>query len=128
MSKKHDLHTQQAQAKKEILAKLRINNTLKPIKPKKPRKHSAGWVIKSWRNIRERILRRDEWRCRICCKTISDDPSLNVHHKDWDRQRNQDDNLVTLCGACHRAIHREGYKPSMFEDYPEPWNKYGMPQ
>jgi 5-methylcytosine-specific restriction endonuclease McrA len=76
--------------------------------------------ITNWKNIRNKILDRDNYMCRICHKS-TDEASLNVHHKDWDRNNNKNDNLVTLCSGCHKAVHREGYKPCFYEDYPEPW-------
>lgn len=51
------------------------------------------------------------------------DDSLNVHHIDYDRSHNEDKNLVTLCRVCHRQVHMEGYKPSLYEDYPVPWGE-----
>lgn len=76
--------------------------------------------IVGWSAIRKRIIDRDGYICRICG---ADGPfaKLNVHHKDWDRKHNDDSNLVTLCSECHHAIHREGYRPDDFEDWPEPW-------
>lgn len=75
--------------------------------------------IADWAKIRKRIIERDTYTCRICGNGT--EFTLNVHHKDWDRKHNYDSNLVTLCGDCHRAIHKEGYKPILFEDWPEPW-------
>ena len=78
--------------------------------------------IPHWARIRKRILERDGYQCRICGND-GDGAQLNVHHKDWDRTHNQDKNLVTLCSRCHKAVHMEGYKPILFEDWPEPWGK-----
>ena len=76
--------------------------------------------IPAWSKIRKRILDRDNYMCRICGDD-GDEAQLNVHHKDWDRTHNGNRNLVTLCSRCHRAIHAEGYKPILYEDWPEPW-------
>jgi 5-methylcytosine-specific restriction endonuclease McrA len=76
--------------------------------------------IPGWASIRKRILERDNYACRICKKDGAE-AKLNVHHIDWDRSNNSDDNFVTLCTNCHRAIHKEGYKPELFEDWPIPW-------
>lgn len=78
--------------------------------------------IKDWAKIRTRILDRDGYACRIC-RNDGDGAALNVHHIDWDRENNQDSNLVTLCAPCHQAVHREGYKPALYEDWPTPWGK-----
>ncbi len=80
--------------------------------------NSRAIDIPNWKNIRKKILKRDEDKCRICFKEYY----LHVHHIDYDRLNNKDSNLVTLCEPCHRAVHRQGYRP-WNEDYPAPWNK-----
>ena len=100
-------------------------------RPKRPVLNNDKWLnwkhskdanrnIKNWSTIREAILERDRFECRICHRSDCE-MSLHVHHKDWDRTNNQDNNLVTLCQACHRQVHNEGYKPSLYLEYPEPW-------
>ena len=49
--------------------------------------------------LRERVLKRDRFRCRGCGKGLA----LVVHHRD---PRNRADLLVTLCIRCHIRIHR----------------------
>ena len=49
--------------------------------------------------LRERVLKRDRFRCRGCGKPSA----LVVHHRD---RYNQADLLVTLCIRCHIRIHR----------------------
>ena len=75
--------------------------------------------IKNWGKLRAAILERDNHQCRMINCVSSD--RLNVHHIDYDRSNNNQSNLVTLCSACHRQIHYEGYKPYLYEDYPLPW-------
>lgn len=82
-------------------------------------RYRSADVIPGWANIRRKIIERDNYMCRICGKGV--DYKLNVHHKNWDRTNNKDRNLVTLCSECHRLVHAEGYKPCLFEDWPEPW-------
>ena len=60
------------------------------------------WIAK-----KEFILRRDEYRCRVCFWT----EDLNVHHilyfgKPWEVS---DGALITLCKTCHEKAH-EIYK------------------
>jgi 5-methylcytosine-specific restriction endonuclease McrA len=58
----------------------------------------------SYRNLRQQILRRDNWRCQTC-GTMS---NLEVHHRQF-RSHSGDDsdqNLITLCSECHASIHR----------------------
>jgi len=60
----------------------------------------------SYEALRQRVLRRDGWRCQSC-GTMS---NLEVHHKQF-RSHSGDDskeNLVTVCYACHSGLHRGG--------------------
>lgn len=87
-------------------------------KPNRVIKNSRLIDIPNWQKIRKQILKRDEEKCRMCSKEYY----LHVHHIDYDRLNNNESNLVTLCEPCHRAIHKEGYKP-WNDDYPAPWDK-----
>lgn len=65
-----------------------------------------------WKAKREKILKRDGYRCTWCGKT----ENLQVHHKyymkypdgsfaePWDYP---DDKLVTLCKDCHEQWHKQ---------------------
>ena len=55
-------------------------------------------------NLRNQVLRRDGWRCQSC-GTMS---NLEVHHKEFRSQSGDDSeqNLITLCSACHATVHR----------------------
>jgi len=68
--------------------------------PKHPR---VRLDAKAYRTLRRKILERDSWRCQTCGSMSG----LEVHHMQR-RSRLGDDseeNLVTLCSDCHRAIH-----------------------
>jgi 5-methylcytosine-specific restriction endonuclease McrA len=54
--------------------------------------------------LRNQVLRRDDWRCQICGSTRN----LQVHHKRLRSQQGSDDelNLITLCVDCHEEVHR----------------------
>ncbi|HEX6273476.1 MAG TPA: HNH endonuclease [Polyangiaceae bacterium] len=56
--------------------------------------------------VRRKVLNRDARRCRVpgCRHAVF----LDVHHIEarGDGGGNEPDNLVTLCGAHHRAVHR----------------------
>jgi 5-methylcytosine-specific restriction endonuclease McrA len=57
----------------------------------------------SHESLRQQILHRDGWRCQSC-GTMS---NLEVHHREF-RSHSGDDseeNLITLCTACHAAVH-----------------------
>jgi len=77
-------------------------------------------TIANWLKIRKEVVDRDGYECRICHRYEGEVP-LHVHHKDWDRSNNQQQNLVTLCQPCHMQVHNEGYKPSLYPEHPEPW-------
>jgi 5-methylcytosine-specific restriction endonuclease McrA len=79
--------------------------------------------IPGWSVIRDRILNRDNFSCRICGRD-GGEVMLHVHHIDWIREHNDDINLVTLCLNCHKQVHNEGYKPVLYPDWPEPWGPY----
>lgn len=55
----------------------------------------------AWREVRNRILRRDDFRCVRCSST----KSLQVHHLTYQRLGCEHDNdLVTLCRTCHHGL------------------------
>jgi len=58
----------------------------------------------SYETLRQQVLRRDGWRCQSC-GTMS---NLEVHHKQFRSQSGDDadQNLITLCTACHAGIHQ----------------------
>jgi 5-methylcytosine-specific restriction endonuclease McrA len=58
----------------------------------------------SYETLRQQVLCRDGWRCQLCGALSN----VEVHHKDF-RSRSGDDseeNLITVCTACHIALHR----------------------
>jgi len=84
------------------------------------RKHTNAGSIPHWALIRKAILERDDYTCRICC-TDGGEAQLHVHHIDYVREHNEDDNLITLCTTCHHQVHLEHYIPCEHDDYPTPW-------
>jgi len=58
----------------------------------------------SYESLRQQILRRDGWRCQSC-GTMS---NLEVHHRKLRSHSGADseENLITLCTACHARVHR----------------------
>jgi len=59
----------------------------------------------AYKNLRQQVLRRDGWRCQSC-GTMS---NLEVHHKQFRSRSGHDseENLITLCSACHASMHGE---------------------
>lgn len=63
--------------------------------------------------LREKIRKRDNYECCLCGKTEDDSPRrLSVHHIDYDKKNNSEENLITLCRGCHTKTnsHRETFK------------------
>ena len=64
-----------------------------------------------WRNKREKILKRDNYRCVYCGRRHA---KLHIHHKYYSAYPNgvlvdpwnyPDDALITLCAYCHQRVH-----------------------
>ena len=57
----------------------------------------------SYESLRQLVLRRDGWRCQLCGTMAN----LEVHHKEFRSQSGDDseENLITLCTACHYETH-----------------------
>jgi 5-methylcytosine-specific restriction endonuclease McrA len=57
----------------------------------------------SYAMLREKVLRRDGWKCQ-CCGVMS---NLEIHHQQFRSQSGEDreENLITLCAPCHDIIH-----------------------
>ena len=70
------------------------------IRPRQPRLKLDS---ESYKQLCREVLQRDAWRCQVCGTTSN----LEVHHRQF-RSRSGDDseeNLITLCAGCHRALH-----------------------
>jgi hypothetical protein len=50
---------------------------------------------------KEGIFKKFNYKCAICSK----DEGLHIHHKNQDPKDNQTDNLILLCGVCHKKVH-----------------------
>ena len=46
--------------------------------------------------LRTKIRKRDKFTCKICRKNGCD-----VHHIDYNKENNNESNLITLCRSCH---------------------------
>lgn len=47
--------------------------------------------------LKKSIRQRDKYTCRVCGK----EPSIIVHHIDYDKKNCNPENLITLCRKCH---------------------------
>ena len=72
---------------------------------KKPlAKHGRIRVFqKALQELREKVLKRDGWRCQSCGRS----ENLHVHHMVFRSQLGDDveENLITLCCNCHQKVH-----------------------
>ena len=66
--------------------------------------------VANWPAIRRQALDRDGWHCRECGKG----GRLEVHHVQHleDGGSNELENLLTLCGDCHKAQHQPRLSPA----------------
>jgi len=56
--------------------------------------------------LREYIRNRDNYTCQECGKHQKDNnknKKLEVHHVDYDKNNNIEENLISLCKSCHTA-------------------------
>lgn len=64
-----------------------------------------------WERLRERILRRSNWKCERCGERAGysmkgNKIGLQVHHLSYERVGYEhDDDLIVLCFACHAKEH-----------------------
>jgi RRXRR protein/HNH endonuclease len=67
---------------------------------------------KGFYNVKAYVLHRDGYRCRSGQKG-KHSPKLHVHHKVFRSRGGTDDpsNLITLCEACHDALHAGKFAP-----------------
>ncbi len=73
---------------------------MSPLFPKPTRNRLAP---DEYAALQRKILQRDGWRCQLCGSMRA----LEIHHLQRRSQSGVDseDNLVTLCSECHRALH-----------------------
>lgn len=66
---------------------------------------------KVWRKKREYILRRDKYLCQECKKYGKNTDAKIVHHiiemEDAPELKLKNNNLVSVCAACHNKQHPE---------------------
>lgn len=58
------------------------------------------------RLLREQIKKRDNYSCQECNINQKEvGKALEVHHIDYNKNNNSKNNLITLCGVCHRRTY-----------------------
>jgi hypothetical protein len=58
----------------------------------------------AFEKVKPSILKRDNYTCQKCFRTREDGMVLHVHHKDLNGANHNQENLITLCGFCHKGI------------------------
>lgn len=79
-----------------------------------------------WKKKRQQILERDNYECQRCKRHGKFSPAEVVHHiKHLDKHPElalKDENLESLCSACHNKEH-----PEKYEKFKENWQKSNKP-
>jgi len=73
--------------------------------------------------LREKIRQRDNYKCQMCWTTENDvDHKLSVHHIDYDKKNNSENNLILLCRKCHSKTNftREDWQIHFQELFKKP--------
>jgi len=65
-----------------------------------------GYTPEFLTQLRILIKDRDNYKCQVCLYR----EYLVVHHKDYNKNNNELNNLITLCRSCHMKIHNGGRK------------------
>lgn len=82
-----------------------------------------------WRAKRREILQRDNHECQVCKREGKFSPANTVHHIEPLLERPdlalEDDNLESLCAACHNREHPEKFfqttGAARTRRFPEQW-------
>lgn len=89
------------------------------------KKYQKYLKSKAFKELRDRVLERDGYRCQVCGRTleeISDNKkiSLQAHHCSYENlgkcNGEEEQDLITLCSVCHRAIHYSKSNLNRFKD------------
>ena len=69
------------------------------------------YLSPEWKSKREYILQRDGYMCRECKRYGRAKEATTVHHikhlDEYPELALDDDNLISLCDACHNKAHPE---------------------
>lgn len=66
-----------------------------------------GFTLK----IRKAVRKRDNNTCQVCGKTKEEHGmNMHVHHVDYNKGNNSQDNLICVCRYCHGIIHGDENK------------------
>lgn len=96
-------------------------------------KEGKFYKSSAWEKKRLKILERDNYECQVCKEEGGFAPATTVHHLKHLEDRLDlaldDDNLVSVCAACHNREHPERFihrivhrkRNELIERFPERW-------
>ena len=68
-----------------------------------------GWEFNKM--LKEKIRKRDRYRCQECFRHQNElKYTLEVHHIDYNKRNNSEENLITLCKVCHAQVNWDADK------------------
>jgi len=69
------------------------------------------YKTKTWKRLRESILRRDHYQCQHCKRYGRMRQATTVHHikhlDEYPELACDPHNLISLCDSCHNLMHPE---------------------
>ena len=62
--------------------------------------------------LKEKIRKRDNYICQLCNRTQNKELKkfgyrLPIHHIDYDKKNNKENNLITLCKGCNSTVNKD---------------------
>ena len=96
-------------------------------------KEEKFYKSSAWEKKRLEILERDNYECQVCKEGGGFAPATTVHHlkhlEDRPDLALDNDNLVSVCAACHNREHPERFihriihrkRNELIERFPERW-------
>jgi hypothetical protein len=76
------------------------------LREKENKKESHQQYLKSsqWKEIRKKVLKRDDYTCQGCLEN----PAVDVHHITYNNWQNEFMfELISLCRECHTRVHKK---------------------
>lgn len=103
-------------------------------KPKDPVYALYQKYIKSkeFKELREKVLKRDNYRCKVCGRTLEEIAdkkiTLQAHHSSYQNlgKCNEEEmaDIITLCSVCHKSMHSAPSNLRRFTDKTPIINNY----
>jgi hypothetical protein len=64
-----------------------------------------GYGDKWGRALKNKIRERDKDTCQVCSSVSKGKQRHPIHHIDFNKKNNSEDNLTVICRGCHKKIH-----------------------